>query len=105
MSSSSSAANSALDATAKIIGPTLGAIFICFILAAFFYLWHHARGSEAEIAAEKAKDLESGPDEEGTPGVKTIPFGTVQNGYLPPPYTRFAEPRRPEPAVVRVSGP
>ncbi|KAF3911058.1 hypothetical protein AA313_de0204127 [Arthrobotrys entomopaga] len=101
---SSSAASGALDATAKIIGPTLGAIFICFILAAFFYLWHHARSSEAEIEAEKLKDLESGPDEDGTSGVKTVPLGNVQNGYLPPPYTRFPEPQRPEPAVVRVSG-
>ncbi|EPS36479.1 hypothetical protein H072_10046 [Dactylellina haptotyla CBS 200.50] len=93
----------AIVKTGLIIGPTLGALFIVFILVAFIYLWHHARRSEAEIERTKTEDLERGSTDEGPPKFEAVPSQGVSGNGLPPPYTRFAAPQIPEPAVVRVT--
>ncbi|KAK6535894.1 hypothetical protein TWF281_000145 [Arthrobotrys megalospora] len=100
-----------MDNIGKILGPTFGVVFVLFILLAMGYLWRQGYQSEREIEKERleredteqqatAARREGGQEELA---FKAVAFDTLSQNSSPPPYTRYAAPRVPEPAVVRVT--
>ncbi|KAK6362685.1 hypothetical protein TWF730_000141 [Orbilia blumenaviensis] len=90
----------------KILGPTFGIIFVLFILSAMMFLWRQGYQSEREMEKERAS-LEqaqaSAREDEERVAFKAVAFDTLSQSSSPPPYTQYAAPRVPEPAVVRVT--
>lgn len=95
-----------MDNIGKILGPAFGVVFLIFIMVAIIYLWRQGYQSEREMEKERA-NLEQGNApiraEEGDATFKSVPFDSLSQDGSPPPYTRHALPRVPEPAVVRVT--
>ncbi|KAK6516179.1 hypothetical protein TWF506_006091 [Arthrobotrys conoides] len=95
-----------MENTGKILGPAFGVVFLIIIMVAVIYLWRQGYQSEREIEKERA-NLEQGNTsaraQEEDAAFKSVPFDSLSQNNSPPPYTRHAPPRVPEPAVVRVT--
>ncbi|KAJ6260033.1 hypothetical protein Dda_5679 [Drechslerella dactyloides] len=104
----------------RLVGPIVGIIVVLIIFTILVYLWRRETAPEHELerASEKSdldvdSDLERGPTPEpvyrprnsnrDAPKIRSVHFDSFADNLLPPPYTKTPEPRKPEPAVVRIT--
>ncbi|KAF3901449.1 hypothetical protein ABW21_db0205041 [Orbilia brochopaga] len=108
----------------RLVGPIVGIIVVLIIFTVLMYLWRRetTRQNEHEHESEKSEksdidmdsDLERGPTPEpviyrprnsnrDAPKIRSVHFDSFADNLLPPPYTKTPEPRKPEPAVVRIT--